>query len=461
MINSLNGINLNNVYLGAVKGRQNSTSNGVNFKAATVDYSKNASPDVKFNPKNIVRTGLSGKEQKVYSKIVSMLPKNQRPQMDYLLKKGILLNSNSNDNSTVLDNMSKIAQENRFAGLDKGVILSELVNTLSNPFVITQKFGNIPDKQLTDIIKNSNSYLPQENSPVTQYDENIRNVRSSDCVAASIEFDLASKQPAEFARIAAGLTSEKMSAEKNISVGTLAPNLVEALWLLKEFNSDYKMNNWENLSVVMKPDRNAIVRARIQMTDKDPNERSLIDVLMQSTFMNIGSQKTYNSLTDERTGKYNPDKTGLTDIEKSFAEAISTGKNNCLVTYQKINDDGMITGYECDMATMKKQIVDALNMGENVIIGYTQQDETNKVVNGHEITIVSLEKDKDGKEVFVCNDTDDESDAPVKYYVEDLLPAIHHAGLPKEVLKDDSSYNKPVWYEYMDYYKSLNEKKAA
>ena len=152
MINSLNGINSNNVYFSAVKGVGNSVANTVNFKAATVDYSKNNLLDVKFNPKNLIRTELSGKEQKVYSKIVSMLPKNQRPQMDYLLKKGILLNSNSNDNSTVLDNMSKIAQENRFAGLDKGVILSELVNTLTNPFVITQKFGNIPDKQLADII---------------------------------------------------------------------------------------------------------------------------------------------------------------------------------------------------------------------------------------------------------------------------------------------------------------------
>ena len=194
------------------------------------------------------------------------------------------------------------------------------------------------------------------------------------------------------------------------------------------------------------------------MTHKDPNERSLIDVLMQSTFMNIGSQKTYNSLTDQRTGKYNPDNTGLTDIEKSFAEAVSTGKNKCSVTYQKIDDNGKITGYECDLNTMKKHIIGALNLGENVIIGYTQQDENNKVINGHEITIVKVEKDKNGKEVFVCNDTDDESELPVKYYVDDLLPSIHHAGLPKKVLEGDID-DKPVWYEVLDYNKSL--KKSA
>ena len=107
---------------------------------------------------------------------------------------------------------------------------------------------------------------------------------------------------------------------------------------------------------------------------------------------------------------------------------------------------------------MKKHIIGALNLGENVIIGYTQQDENNKVINGHEITIVKVEKDKNGKEVFVCNDTDDESELPVKYYVDDLLPSIHHAGLPKKVLEGDID-DKPVWYEVLDYNKSL--KKSA
>lgn len=46
---------------------------------------------------------------------------------------------------------------------------------------------------------------------------------------------------------------------------------------------------------------------------------------------------------------------------------------------------------------MKKQITDALNLGENVIIGYTQVDNNNTIINGHEITIIGVKHDKDGK----------------------------------------------------------------
>ena len=455
MINSVSSINLNNVYANRAVSCANVKENSVNFNASSVE---NTNLTANYNISSGIRTTLSPSEQKIYSKVFSTLPKSQRNQLESLLKKGILLNSNSNDKTTVLDNLNKIITDERAAGLDKRVVLSELVNTLNNPFVITQKFGDIPNKELKNIIKNPKLYMPQDDSKPQNYDSRIKNIHSSSCVAASIEFDLASKQPAEFARIAEGLTSKDICAVKNLKMTDIAPTWVESEWFLKEFNSEYKRKGWDEISINMRPDRNAIVRARIQMTNKDPNERSLIDVLMQSTFMNIGSQKTYNSLTDQRTGKYNPDNTGLTDIEKSFAETVSTGKNKCSITYQKIDDNGKITGYECDLKTMKKHIIGALNLGENVIIGYTQQDENNKVINGHEITIVKVEKDKTGKEVFVCNDTDDESDLPVKYYVDDLLPSIHHAGLPKKVLEGDID-DKPVWYEVLDYNKSL--KKSA
>ena len=47
--------------------------------------------------------------------------------------------------------------------------------------------------------------------------------------------------------------------------------------------------------------------------------RSSIDVLMQSAFMQLGSQGTYNSLTDKRLGFLtSSDNTGLIEFEKTF-----------------------------------------------------------------------------------------------------------------------------------------------
>ena len=456
---NLSGINLyRNNGVKPLKVKENTVINSINNSCENNrDVLYNS---ISFGSYNILRTTLTKPEQKMYSKVVSSLPAEQRGQIENLLKKGILLDSRSNDSSTVLDNLYKVIKDKRAKGLDSKIVLSEIVKTLNNPFVITQKFGDIPDKELSDILKNPEKYVAQEGASVEKYTPAIKNVHSCACVAASIEFDLATKQPAEFARIANGLTSENLSADKKLKMTDIAPSLTEALWFISEFKPQYTEKNWDSITVKMAPDRNAIVRARIQMTNKDPNERSLIDVLMQSTFMNIGSQQTYNSLTDLRTGKYNSDNTGLTDIEKSFAEAIATGKNKYSITYQQMDDNGFITGYECSHDKVKQHIKDSIKMGENVIIGYTQKDETGKVINGHEITIVDIEKNANGKEVFVCNDTDDESDLPVKYNVDELLPSIHHAGLPYYVLRNDKEL-LPTKYEAIDYYKSIIQNKAA
>ena len=174
---------------------------------------------------------------------------------------------------------------------------------------------------------------------------------------------------------------------------------------------------------------------------------------MQSTFMNIGSQHTYNSITDIRTGSFNPDNRGLTDIEKNLAEVIVEGKNKISVTYQILDESGKIIGYECPQENTLKHIKEALKMGENVIVGYTHTDSNNRVINGHEITIVGIETDKKGREVFICNDTDDFKDAPVKYDVKYLLPKIHHAGLPQSALKEDVQIVEG-WVDVLNQYKN-------
>ena len=282
------------------------------------------------------------------------------------------------------------------------------------------------------------------------------NVRSASCVATSIEFNLASKMPAEFARMAEGLSSEKYSVTKKLKLTDISPNFVDAIWMLNEFNMKYKINNWEDVEVKLEPDRNAIIRARIQNSFKDPGERSLVDVLMQSTLMNIGSQNTYDSLTDTRTGKYNPDNKGLTDIEKNFTEEIAQGKPKVSVTYQILDDQGTLTGYECDQQTVQKHLLDALKTNNNVIIGYTQFDDQNRVINGHEITVIGAEKSPEGKLIFICNDTDDNKSEPIKWAADELIPLIHHAGLPKEVLKDEVEF-VDSWKEVIEMYKNAKE----
>ena len=164
-------------------------------------------------------------------------------------------------------------------------------------------------------------------------------------------------------------------------------------------------------------------------------------------------------MTDKRTGKFNQNDKGLIEFEKTFTESVVEDKNKISVTYQTVDENAKLVGYETDFATMKKQITDAINMGENVIIGYTQVNSDNTIINGHEITITGIKKSPDGKLIFVCNDTDDNMSKPVEYTEDYLLPKIHHAGLPQAVVGDEVKLVEN-WVEGLRTYKELKKKTA-
>lgn len=425
-----------------------------NTKSCNADVGHVNSTNLKSCTQNFIptfrgytqRTSLSGKEEHAkYNDLLSVLDKDSRKRLQTLLKTGKLLNNMSNDNSTVLDNLHKIINQKGVQGINRNKVAADVIERISNPAVITQKFGDIP-------INMQHSLIEQERANGNNISQIDLDVKSSTCPAASIEFNLAHKMPAEFARMAEALTSEDISVTKKINVNELSQGLVDTIWMLNEFGAEHKLENWNTLIVKLRPDRNAIVRARIQNTYKDRDERSSVDVLMQSTFMNIGAQNTYNSLVDKRIPKYNDDDSGLIDIEKNFAEELATGKGKVCVTYQKIDDNGKLIGHECEQQETLAHIQNTLNQGDNVIIGYTYCDNENNVIGGHEITIIGIETDKKGQKYFVCNDTDDDLSAYIKYPVSELLPKIHHAGIPKNVLVDNVEFIEG-WKELMQIYK--------
>ncbi len=376
--------------------------------------------------------------------VASKLDKESLATLSKLEAKGILADNSSNDGSTVLENLYKIATEPRIVGLDDKLILAEVINALDNPYSITQKFGDIPKNVADEISQETGKEFPKQ----------AYNVISSSCVVASMEFNLASRKPAEFARFAQGLSSNQYSVEKKIHTSDISGGFAESLWKLREFNTISKINSWDDLTINIQPDRNAIVRARVQTSYKDPNERSCIDVLIQSALLNLGSQNTYNALTDERTGKFNNDNSGLTDFEKNFVEEIVFEMPKISVVYQNLDENGYLIGYNCQPEETKQHILRSLELGQNVIIGYTHLDANNKVDGGHEITIVGYEKDATGKGFFICNDTDDDIDSAIKISEEKLLPLIHHAGISQEALSKDDVVIES-WREIVDEFQRI------
>lgn len=377
--------------------------------------------------------------------ISSKLDKETISLLKSLDKAGILDDKSSNDGSSVVDNLYKTATEPRIQGLDSARIIKEIIRAIANPASITQKFGDIPDEVANAISQETGKEFPQT----------AKNVISSCCVTASMEYNLASRTPAEFARFAADLSSQNYSVTKNVKMSDIADGTAAGLFMLREFNTENKIHSdWENVSVNIKPDRNAIVRARVQASYQDPGERSCIDVLIQSALLNLGSQNSYDALTDERTGKFNPEKTGLTDFEKNFVEEIVFATPKISVVYQTIDDNGYLTGYNCRPEETKAHILKSLQLGQNVIIGYTHIDENNQVQGGHEITITDYKTDKNGNGIFICNDTDDEIDSEIEIEESKLLPLIHHAGISKEALSSEDTVVES-WREILDDFKGV------
>ncbi len=372
------------------------------------------------------------------SSVMKKLDKNTASILKELDKKGILDDKNSNDGTSVLDNLYKISQQPRIKGLKDSVILTEVINALNNPETITQTFGDIPDKLVAPIEEATGMPLSDE----------AKNVSSSCCVVASIEYNLASKKPAEFARLAEGLSSENYCAVKKIKLSDIDGSPSSAIKKLREFNTENKITSWDDVEINIKPDRNAIIRARVQQSYKDPGERSSIDVLMQSALLNFGSQNTYDTMTDIRTGQLNSDNKGLNDYEKNFVENVIFEKPKISIVYQNIDENGRLTSYNCPHDVLKSHILNSLQQGENVIIGITHFDDKGQVDGGHEITIADYIKDENGKGFFICNDTDDGLNQRISIEENKLLPLIHHAGISPDALGDDVVVEQ--WREILD-----------
>lgn len=373
-------------------------------------------------------------------------------KLDALLKSGKLLNNDSNNNTSTLENLYKIVSEPRTQGLDGVKILGLAIDTIYKPEIVTQVFGDIPPEEKVKILQDPNL------DEVIKQDPSLLDVKGSGtCVSASFESHIARKHPAEFARWANELTSPKEEVSFTIKSDSLNPSYLEAYNILKnmfEITPDEVDFNLKEFKFTLKADKNAKTRAMIQNKHWDKGERSVLDVFMQSTLMHTGSQQSYNTLIDKRAGKFNSNPEGLGEFEKIFLESIIENEERLSIVYQRVDENQNLKGWGCDLGTIQKHIIDTLKTGEDVIVGYVLTNETSgdtkspyyvntpdnrpeKIINGHEITIVDYKQEKDGTITFICNDTDDGIDDLITYPADYLIPKIHHAGYPAKIVEAD------------------------
>ena len=341
MVNNLSGyVNFKGVTQTKQAGSKQNVNSAPETRTETPVGAYSAENVRAYNTTGISNSLSTPEVQQKYAEVSSMLDPEARVELSKLLKSGVLLNNNSNDGSSVLDNLHKMATEPRIKGLDTKNLLTQTIQTIANPEVISQNFGDLPDAVARSVFRHS-AELGVKSADEINVDRNGSNT----CVAASLEYDMASTAPAEFARFAAALSSDDYTVTKEMPLEQIAGNKEDSLWVLQNFNIPYEETENGTVKINISPDRNAIIRARVQTSYQDEGERSALDVLMQSAFMNVGSQNTYNSLNDTReVGAFYDagDRSGLGSLEVALTSNMVGDKPKDTVFSQIVDNEGKL-----------------------------------------------------------------------------------------------------------------------
>lgn len=441
--------------LHSVSNKKNETrANAVSFCADKKNVSNNCFyTPISFSSK------LSQSDKKKYDYLLNLMKDYNitqtsggltvNAQLDKLLKSGKLLEKNANDKSSILDNLYEMATSERACSLDRKNLISNTLDAILNPAIITQNFGDIPYEDKVEIL----SSLDNDN-PIRKNPSMMDITASGTCVAASNEVNLADKYPAEFSRWVNKLSSTEKQLTSKIKLKSISKNPLEAIAILNVLQADIKRFSYDEVEITIKPDENAYLRAKNQDKNWDLGERSVADVLIQSTIMQLGSQSTYDSLTDIRGGEFTSNPQGLIEIEKTFVESIIKNREINSVVHQQIDDDKRLVGYNSSFEKIKNDIINILDSGEDIILGYVLTNESagvtkapyynketdgdpNQIINGHEITVVGYRKDENNNTIFSCIDTDDGLMKKIEYSADWLIPKINHAGIPTNIKKKD------------------------
>lgn len=364
---------------------------------------------------------LSKSEQKKYQNLKDVLDEEYKHKLDVALKSGKLLMKNSNDNSNVLENLYKILNSPRIEGVSGLNVLEECLDILENPCVITQRAEDIPNEYQEKVLKNLLGDT-KDREKIKEAKEKMEYRSLSTCAAASIEYSMAVKNSAEFFRLVNELTSNTHNARKNIKINEENKYIINQLDLFKLPSERTK----DGVVITLNVGKNTELLAQIQNQYKDYGERSIIDIVIQSMIMHLGSRQTYDALRDDRApNEFNHDTSGLVESEISFADNILNDKQTQTNNYMRIEQNGKFS--QTNSIQKQKDLYKAILEDKNCIAGYVfRTPKTKQICGGHEVVIMGYTTNIAGNGFFVCQDSDDEFAAPVCISESYLLENLHH-----------------------------------
>ncbi|WP_303673926.1 hypothetical protein [Vampirovibrio chlorellavorus] len=382
---------------------------------------------------------------KMFTQISKNMGPTSQQHLHTLLQQGVLTQQKADDGHSALYQLYGILTTPRAPGYDNRAILQETLQVLAKPYSISQRFAPTTPQAAQALLgaHHSSALYGGTLSPaINPQDLHVEN--SATCVASSVMYYMADKEPADLARHINELTSPLNAFFEKARFEEISPdNPADALNLLNSHQISYSLSGPGEVLVKVENPPTGVVRAiTSQGNPGSKNYRNAIGAAYQSALTYLATH-SYNPATDLRDSDV-PGETskGLTEAEKTLMEAIVKDNGSFQsVTYQAVGskanpapgeeNNSYLFGYNRPFEKTIQDILQALQMNEPVIIGTTDTDETGAIVAGHEITITGAYTDpKDSQLKFVVADSDDDVAGPVIKNARELIPTIHHAGLP-------------------------------
>ena len=387
----------------------------------------------------------------VQSQMIYELAKNLshrgRQNLMSLLGNGKLLDTNAEDHRSTLAHLYDIMMVPRASGLQGKTVLEETLKLLAAPDGISQKFAPLLPPYEQALIQFYNSGRgPKLARPVKAEDIFPH---SATCVAASVMQTIFSHQPSEAARHIAELTSPRRYFTERAAFNDISP---DNPLLASQKLAQYGIKNTQLIGpgayqVNVKLSDQNLLRTLSQQSNHQPGTQSVIESAYQLALMELADPSFDAGLATlvKPDGTLDQDP-GIVADRKTLMESIikDTGPVSQIdyqVTAADRANEPYLMGYLRSFEKTGNDLVQAVDSGNNVIIGIVETDNTDpgrgRLNMKHEVTVTGYHYLNNEKSlnnlIFKIIDSDDNNDKAIYRRATDLIPQIHHAGLPQAI----------------------------
>ncbi|MCA9799785.1 MAG: hypothetical protein KC474_09555 [Cyanobacteria bacterium HKST-UBA04] len=398
----------------------------------------------------------------MYLNLRDRLTGQGRKRLNRLMESGRLTRyQNAQDGRNTLAHLYSIlttprAQDKYGSQIDPVVVIEDFLRLADNIETITQPFETLTNQNAQKLLDfyNNDPTSPYFKQQLTRADVEV--AHSATCVSASMmasmigEHEDMKQRPdvdylAEFTRHLDGLTSARKAFTKRVSKQVLSPaDPSQANEVISAYNLNAKPvgttgaagGSLYDVSVNLPED--AVIRAVNAQQSYTPGKRGIVEAVVQSAYTHLVDPNYVPGLDHRVTNGNIEDIPGIEADRKQLLESIAVGQPIVSIQYQFTavdRPDGQpyLIGYTRPLKDTQNDILDSLKMGKKPIVGVIWTDDygpsTGRIPGGHEFLIVDAQQRQDGW-YFKIYDSDDGVPHAVWKSARDIIPRIHHVGLP-------------------------------